>query len=258
MRNLIRKYILNLISTYSQPSNYVHILNGHFVDELNNENSQFDFEKFIKKIIVKYEVINLDEAIILIKNKIFINKPKIVLTFDDGFEECYTIITPILNKYNLKATFFINPKCINSDIEISEFINNNLKVNLNKKFMTWDNIKKISDDGHIVGSHTYSHLILNNLNKDILEKEIVLSKKIIEEKLNIVCKYFAYPFGNDNYFDNNAFNLANTIYDYTFISGNYSTYFFKIKNVLTRRHFEPNWNFKHILYFTSFKRKYNV
>ena len=142
MRNLIRKYILNLISTYSQPSNYVHILNGHFVDELNNENSLFDFEKFIKKIIVKYDVINLDEAIILIKNKIFINKPKIVLTFDDGFEECYTIITPILNKYNLKATFFINPKSINCDIETSEFINNNLKVNLNKKFMTWDNIKK--------------------------------------------------------------------------------------------------------------------
>lgn len=258
MRNLIRKYILNLISTYSQPSNYVHILNGHFVDELNNENSLFDFEKFIKKIIVKYDVINLDEAIILIKNKIFINKPKIVLTFDDGFEECYTIITPILNKYNLKATFFINPKSINCDIETSEFINNNLKVNLNKKFMTWDNIKKISDDGHIVGSHTYSHLILNNLNKDILEREIVLSKRIIEEKLNIVCKYFAYPFGNDNYFDNNAFNLANSIYDYTFTSGNYSTYFFKLNNVLTRRHFEPNWNFKHILYFTSFKRKYNV
>ena len=258
MRNLIRKYILNLISTYSQPSNYVHILNGHFVDELNNENSLFDFEKFIKKIIVKYDVINLDEAIILIKNKIFINKPKIVLTFDDGFEECYTIITPILNKYNLKATFFINPKSINCDIETSEFINNNLKVNLNKKFMTWDNIKKISDDGHIVGSHTYSHLILNNLNKDILEREIVLSKRIIEEKLNIVCKYFAYPFGNDNYFDSNAFNLANSIYDYTFTSGNYSTYFFKLNNVLTRRHFEPNWNFKHILYFTSFKRKYNV
>ena len=99
---------------------------------------------------------------------------------------------------------------------------------------------------------------MNNLNKDILEREIVLSKRIIEEKLNIVCKYFAYPFGNDNYFDNNAFNLANSIYDYTFTSGNYSTYFFKLNNVLTRRHFEPNWNFKHILYFTSFKRKYNV
>ena len=258
MRNLIRKFILNIISFFSYPSNYIHILNGHFVEEINNKNSCILFESFIQKLISKYDIISLDQAIHLINNKIFISKPKLVLTFDDGFEECFTIIIPILKKYNIKATFFINPASINSNFDNLEFINNNLKVNLNKKFMSWDNLKHISDNGHIIGSHTFSHLILNNLSKEILEKELVYSKKIIEEKLNINCKYFAYPFGNDKYFDTNAFNLANKIYDYTFISGNYTNYFYKKNNVLSRRHFEPNWNYKHILFFTSFKRNFNV
>ncbi len=36
------------------------------------------------------------------------NKDQFHLSFDDGLQECYNIIAPILKEYNIKATFFIN------------------------------------------------------------------------------------------------------------------------------------------------------
>ena len=62
----------------------------------------------------------------------------IYLTFDDG---PHPLITPFvldeLNKYNAKATFF----CIGKNVVENPLV-----------------FKKILDEGHAIGNHTYDHL----------------------------------------------------------------------------------------------------
>lgn len=261
MRTLLRKLSLDILSLNSTPSKYVHILNGHFIEEIGTVVTLKILEDLIINLKYHFDIIKLNEAINLIQNKSFINRPKLSLTFDDGFLECYTQMLPIFEKYNIKATFFINPMSIENQDEnfASSFIKNNLRVELSKKFMTWDMIREIQSLGHIIGSHTFSHANLKGILPSELQKEIVQSKVEIESATGDVCNYFAFPFGNQNYFDKNSVNLVNQTYDYSFTSGLYGNYFFEEdKQILSRRHFECNWPINHIKYFTSGKRELNL
>ena len=78
---------------------------------------------------------------------------KIALTFDDGPHPRYTPqILEILDKYSVKATFFV--------------IGINVK-NYSKQF------EMVLDNGHEIGNHTYSHNILKSMPKNKIEKELI-------------------------------------------------------------------------------------
>ena len=80
------------------------------------------------------------------------NEKLIALTFDDGPhpKETYEILN-ILNKYNVKATFFVVGKHAN-----------------------WYSkpIIEASKEGHEIGNHTFSHPDISNLSSDDIKKEI--------------------------------------------------------------------------------------
>jgi peptidoglycan/xylan/chitin deacetylase (PgdA/CDA1 family) len=257
MRSVLRKILLEILSVGAKPSPYTHILNGHFIEEVGNDFSAQKFDLFIQKLMSCCHIIRLDEAVSMITNNAVVDYPNIALTFDDGFLECYTEMIPVPEKYKVKAAFFINPMSIeNQNAKFaSSFIKDNLRVELSKKFMTWDMIREIQTLGHTIGSHTYSHANLKGISPSELQKEIVQSREEIESATGKVCNYFAFPFGNQNYFDKNSVDLVNQTYDYSFTSGLYGNYFFEgDKQILSRRHFECNWPLKHIKYFTSRKR----
>ncbi len=52
-----------------------------------------------------FDFISLDDMLVrLDENR---KKKFIVLTFDDGYAECYSIVAPLLKKYNISCIFFI-------------------------------------------------------------------------------------------------------------------------------------------------------
>lgn len=97
----------------------------------------------------------------------FINKnnPLIALTFDDG-PNCNTNkILDILEKYNVKATFFI--------------LGTNIKGNE-------ATIKRMNKLGMEIGNHMYSHKLITKLKNETIEKEITKVDNLIFE---VVGKY---------------------------------------------------------------------
>ena len=259
IRSFLRHVVLNFLSINSSPSNSVHILNGHYISKILTNSSKSFFDSFIVQIKNLFEIIDLDSAIDIIKKKERCNIPKVAITFDDGFEECYKIMLPILEKHNIKATFFINPLSIenNDSNYTNNFILNNLKVNLEKNIMDWKMLRELNNLGHTIGSHTNSHVSLKNLPNEVLDYEVVQSKYKIENEIGVPCKFFAFPFGNENFFDSKALDMVSKNYDFGFTSGNYKKYFFKKnKNILSRRHFECDIPLKHLIYFLSRKRTF--
>ena len=259
IRSYLRTLVLNLVSINAKPSCNVHILNGHFVEQNLNIDSSVVFENFVKELINFFDVIDLCSAVKLISSNHSCQKPKLAITFDDGFEECYTIMLPILEKYNIKATFFINPMSVENQNPIftQNFIDKNLKVRLNKRFMNWDMLREINELGHIVGNHSFTHANLKGLTNSKLIYEIADSKLKIETELNKVCSFFAFPFGTDKYFDQDALNFVLENHDFGFTSGNYNKYYYhNNKCIFSRRHFECDISLNHLLYFTSQIRNY--
>ncbi|MDC0006822.1 polysaccharide deacetylase family protein [Winogradskyella sp.] len=121
------------------------------------------FETFCKYLIKhNYESVFLDEWY---ENELNpSSKKQIVLTFDDGYLDNWVYAYPILKKYNLKGTIFINPEFVQE----SEQIRSNLEdvwTNTLKKselkplgFVNWKELQKMEASGVMdIQSHSMSH-----------------------------------------------------------------------------------------------------
>lgn len=109
------------------------------------------------------------------------SKP-VVLTFDDGYQDFYTIAFPILQKYNFHAVSFIITSHVGGGY-----------------YMNWDQIKEIHRTGLVTfEAHTVNHLSLTSLNSKNLIKELSESKRILQEQTGYPVNFISYPYGNSN------------------------------------------------------------
>jgi len=105
------------------------------------------------------------------------SKP-VMLTFDDTDLDQYTVAKPILDKYGYKGVFFV------------------MTVSIGRpRYMSKEQIKDLSDKGHVIASHTWDHHNVKKyqgldwvtqIEKPTKQLEAITGKKI---------QYFAYPFG---------------------------------------------------------------
>lgn len=97
---------------------------------------------------------------IVMNREVNTNNKYIALTFDDGPNYNTNKVLEVLNKYNVKATFFV----LGSKIMGNEYI-------LEKEYIS----------GMEIGNHTFNHLLLTKYNDDVITKEIEdTSNKIFE------------------------------------------------------------------------------
>lgn len=74
------------------------------------------FEKQLKLLKQEFNVISLNDLIILYANNKKIPENTIVLTIDDGYLDFYMYAYPLLKKYSIPATFFITTSFISQKI----------------------------------------------------------------------------------------------------------------------------------------------
>ena len=101
--------------------------------------------------------------------------PKIALTFDDGPHPVYTEeLLDGLKKRKVRATFFL----IGNNIEGNEEI-----------------VKRMAEEGHLIGSHTYNHVQLNKLSELKAKEEILKGCNKIYETTGVCPSFVRPPFG---------------------------------------------------------------
>lgn len=102
----------------------------------------------------------------------------VMFTFDDGDAEQYTIGAEELKKYGFKGVFFI------------------MTIATGKpNYMNAEQIKALSDAGHIIGCHTWDHHDVRKYTEEDWVKQAVETKKKLEDITGKPVEYFAYPFG---------------------------------------------------------------
>ena len=99
----------------------------------------------------------------------------IYLTFDLGYEAGYTEkILNVLKENNVKGTFFITAHYVNTASDL---------------------VKRMIDEGHIVGNHTVNHKSMPSLSDDEIKEEVMKLHQVIYEKYNYEMKYLRPPKG---------------------------------------------------------------
>ncbi|MFD2288331.1 polysaccharide deacetylase family protein [Pedobacter petrophilus] len=109
------------------------------------------------------------------------SKP-IMLTFDDTDMDQFTIVRPTLDKLGYKAVYFIMTVSIGRK---GKFVD----------YMTKEQIKQLSDEGNIIGSHTYDHKNFKKYAGKDWEEQLDKPTKKLEEITGKKMTEFAYPFG---------------------------------------------------------------
>jgi peptidoglycan/xylan/chitin deacetylase (PgdA/CDA1 family) len=128
-----------------------------------------------------YQTISLYELLDYFDKGTPLPAKAVAITFDDGYYGQYKWAYPLLKKYGMTATFFI-------------IVNNVDKPGV----LTWEEIKKMSDNGMVIGSHSLDHAGMTKVDDQQLRAELEKSKKILEEKIGKKIDLFSYPGGDYN------------------------------------------------------------
>ncbi|QNH60555.1 polysaccharide deacetylase family protein [Hymenobacter sediminicola] len=105
------------------------------------------------------------------------SKP-VMLTFDDTDLDQFTVAKPEMEKHGFKGVFFV------------------MTVSLGRpNYMSKAQVKQLSDEGHVIGSHTWDHHNVKKYQGQDWVTQIEKPTKTLEEITGKDIKYFAYPFG---------------------------------------------------------------
>lgn len=105
------------------------------------------------------------------------SKP-VMITFDDTREEQFNIGAAEMNKYGFKGVFFI------------------MTISINRpNYMTNEQIKSLSDDGNVIGAHSWDHHMVTTYEGADWETQLTKPKKRLEAITGKPVDYFAYPDG---------------------------------------------------------------
>lgn len=107
----------------------------------------------------------------------------VMITFDDSHIEHYTIAAPVLERYGFRGVFFI------------------MSVTIGKPgYLSKDEIRSLSDRGHVIGLHTWDHQLVRILDEKGWDTQVTKPKAQLESITGKPVVYFAYPSGvwNEN------------------------------------------------------------
>ena len=144
----------------------------------NDNHEQPDLGKANKEILEKNNGIAMGNN----------NEKYIYLTFDEGYEAGYTPqILKTLKENNITATFFITAHYLNTQPEL---------------------VKRMIDEGNIVGNHTVNHKSMPSLTEEQINTEVMDLHKAIYEKFQYEMKYIRPPMGE---FSEKSLNVTNSL-----------------------------------------------
>ena len=179
---------------------YHHIVKGTPADEY--QRSSTDFENDLKYLKNKgFIVVSLDDILSMQNGTMSVPTGRIAaITFDDGYEDLYSVAFPLLKKYDMKATSFVITSLVGSDPAW---------------YLTWAKIKNMAAYRDASGtrlisinSHTLTHPFLassaanytvRNQYLNFLKRELNQSKAAIERNVpaaNRGAMFLSLPYGD--------------------------------------------------------------
>ena len=147
-----------------------------------------------------YRVISLGELLDFLQYRHALPRRSVVITIDGGYGSAYDIAYPILERYGFTVTLFIHTAFVGAS----------------KSAITWDQLREMKADGFEVGSQTLSYcdLTKRRTGEDDqaytarIKRQVLVSKQIIDRKLEQDTIYLAFPYGS---YDQRVLNICDQV-----------------------------------------------
>lgn len=160
------------------------VLMYHEIGDVNNNNyvRRSEFEAQLQWLEENgYTPVTLGQVYAHINDFVPLPPKPVVLTFDDGYATFRSVVVPLLQRHRFTATAFITTGLIGR-----------------REHMTWDEVAQLPGLGIEIGAHSVTHADLRSLGGTRLTRELVESKRELEERTGARVDFFCYPAGKYN------------------------------------------------------------
>jgi peptidoglycan/xylan/chitin deacetylase (PgdA/CDA1 family) len=145
-----------------------------------------DFESHLQTILANgLTPIHPDQLVQHLRTGAPLPDKPVLITLDDGYAGHFEHVLPLLQKYQVPATFFVFPGKVDGTVA-------------GRSTLTWEQLKTMAADPLVtIGAHSVTHPPdLRELSDQDLVYEVVESKRRLESELGIPIRYFSYPTGH--------------------------------------------------------------
>ncbi len=118
-------------------------------------------------------------------------RPRIFLTFDDGFENVFRHGIAAMRPDGFKAIQFLVADKLGKTNDWETSVGE-----AEERLMDAGQVREWLAAGHDIGSHTLTHPILSQLSTTEAREEISASRKKLEDVFGMPIRHFCYPFGD--------------------------------------------------------------
>lgn len=122
---------------------------------------------------------------------------RFALTFDDGYRSNVRVALPVLERLGVPATVFVPTDLIDNEALFECLPDDQMPTDRDElRCMSWDEVRSLSAAGWEVGSHTCTHPHLTGVDGERRTDELVRSRRVCEDRLQLPCRTIAYPYGS--------------------------------------------------------------
>lgn len=124
------------------------------------------FESHLKNIwLLRMKTLTNREILEQINTKGKVDKNSVALTFDDGYYDNYLYAYPLLMKYNLKATLYLNTAYVEKE------------ENREYRYLSWNEIIEMNRSGHFdIQLHSHRHMpifVNTSIDRFVTERDLL-------------------------------------------------------------------------------------
>jgi len=214
-----------------------------------NKSSYINFNKQLAYFKKNYSNCTEKDLESIIKGCDFQNKPRLIVSFDDGDVSNY-YAAEILEHYGFTGWFFLPTSFLSDSSVAPSELSSLSKLD---EFMSIDMVKDLISRGHIVGCHTSTHSRLpGGLKKNVYLSEILGSFNEFYESLGFKPSAFAWVGGEYRSYSTEAYRvLLLSEYKYVFMTNNSLITQGSDRYMLDRTNIESDWSIRDVILYTS-------
>lgn len=128
----------------------------------------------------------LDQSLELVAGAPVSERDPVVVTFDDGTADFADSAFPVLERHGIPAVLYV----------ATSFVEDQRRFAHNGVPLSWATLRDLAASGLVtIGSHTHTHALLDRADIKAAASELDRSIAVLEDRLGIEPRHFAYPKG---------------------------------------------------------------
>jgi len=158
-----------------------------------------------------YRTLKMAELIAHVRGECPVCDRAVAVTFDDGWLDNFHHAFPVLERYRINAVIFVVTAWTDSATTDKNMFVAGLPLaheasklliqagEAGRAVLDWGTIRQMASSGLVeFSSHTVSHRKSSDLDRSELERELSVSKAVLERELGQPCPYLCWPYGKFN------------------------------------------------------------